>query len=50
MVEKLEIIDDMFDLVVFKVVEFGFVKEGDLILIIVGVLVGECGMINIMKI
>lgn len=49
-VEKLLIIDEMFELVVKKVVELGFVLEGDLILIIVGVLVGECGIINVMKI
>lgn len=48
--EKPETTDDMFDLAASKVVELGFAKEGDLILITAGVPVGERGTTNIMKI
>ncbi|UQS82767.1 pyruvate kinase [Bombilactobacillus folatiphilus] len=42
--------DEMFDLATQKVQELGFAKEGDLILIVAGVPVGESGTTNLMKI
>lgn len=42
--------DEMFDLATQKVQELGFAKEGDLILIVAGIPVGESGTTNLMKI
>ncbi|APX72931.1 pyruvate kinase [Companilactobacillus allii] len=42
--------DEMFDLASKKAQELGFAKEGDLILIVAGVPVGESGTTNVMKI
>ncbi|SHF15587.1 pyruvate kinase [Atopostipes suicloacalis DSM 15692] len=48
--EKPESTDDMFNVAARFVVEEGFAKEGDLILITAGVPVGESGTTNLMKI
>ena len=42
--------DEMFDLATQKAQELGFAKEGDLILIVAGIPVGESGTTNLMKI
>lgn len=42
--------DAMFDLATQKAQELGFAKEGDLILIVAGVPVGESGTTNLMKV
>ncbi|UQS83728.1 pyruvate kinase [Bombilactobacillus thymidiniphilus] len=42
--------DEMFDLATQKAQELGFAKEGDLILIVAGVPVGESGTTNLMKV
>ncbi len=42
--------DEMFDLAAKKAQELGFDKEGDLILIVAGVPVGESGTTNVMKV
>lgn len=41
--------DDMFELATKKAQEIGFAEEGDLILIVAGVPVGETGTTNVMK-
>lgn len=48
--ECVNIIDDMLDYVVNDVVKIGVVVYGDLVVIIVGVLVGELGVMNLMKV
>lgn len=49
-VEKPSNTDEMFELATKKAVELGMAKEGDLILIVAGVPVGQKGTTNIMKI
>ena len=48
--DKPENTDEMFDLAAKKAQERGFAKEGDLILIVAGVPVGESGTTNVMKV
>ena len=48
--EKPSTTDEMFELAAKQAVDLGFAKEGDLILITAGVLVGERGTTNVMKI
>ncbi|WP_125767877.1 pyruvate kinase [Companilactobacillus furfuricola] len=48
--EKPQSTDEMFDLAANKAQELGFAKEGDLILIVAGVPVGESGATNVMKV
>jgi pyruvate kinase len=48
--EKPQSTDEMFDLAVKKAQDLGFAKEGDLILIVAGVPVGESGATNVMKV
>lgn len=50
LVEYKSLIDDIFDYVVEIVVKFKIVKNGDLVVIIVGVFVGVSGIINIFKV
>ena len=48
--EKPQSTDEMFDLAAKKAQDLGFAKEGDLILIVAGVPVGESGATNVMKV
>ncbi|WP_125708592.1 pyruvate kinase [Companilactobacillus zhongbaensis] len=48
--EKPQSTDEMFELAANKAQELGFAKEGELILIVAGVPVGESGATNVMKV
>ena len=48
--EKPESTDEMFEVAAQKAQDLGFAKEGDLILIVAGVPVGESGTTNLMKV
>ncbi|MCK8606475.1 pyruvate kinase [Apilactobacillus ozensis] len=49
-VEKPETTDGMFDFAANKAVETGLAKEGDLVLIVAGIPVGEKGTTNVMRV
>lgn len=48
--DKPESTDEMFEIAAQKAQDLGFAKEGDLILIVAGVPVGEAGTTNLMKV